>query len=168
MGWFENQIQERRSADQQLLEDSFVKIAEVVLGKRTAEKLGDARIITKNAIDEILKYYHCKPTEIPEEIRTTEEQLDFSLYPHGLMRRTVELSENWYRDAFGPILAFLQEDGLPVAILPGFLRGYVFTDPTTGQRMKLDAKTAARFDRTAVCFYRPLPGTKLAIPDLLL
>ena len=168
MGWFENQIQERRSADQQLLEDSFVKIAGVVLGKRTAEKLGDARIITKNAIDEILKYYHCKPTEIPEEIRTTEEQLDFSLYPHGLMRRTVELSENWYRDAFGPILAFLKEDGLPVAILPGFLRGYVFTDPTTGQRMKLDAKTAARFDRTAVCFYRPLPGKKLAIPDLLL
>ena len=168
MGWFENQIQERRSADQQLLEDSFVKIAGVVLGKRTAEKLGDARIITKNAIDEILKYYHCKPTEIPEEVRTTEEQLDFSLYPHGLMRRTVELSEDWYRDAFGPILAFLKEDGLPVAILPDFLRGYVFTDPTTGQRRKLDAKTAARFDRTAVCFYRPLPGKKLTIPDLLL
>ncbi len=168
MGWFENQIQERRSGDQQLLEDSFVKIAGVVLGKRTAEKLGDTRIITKNAIDEILKYYHCKPTELPEEVKTTEEQLDFSLHPHGLMHRSVELAEGWYRNAFGPILAFLQEDGIPVAILPDFLRGYVFTDPTTGRRMKLNAKTAARFDRTAVCFYRPLPRKKLAIPDLLL
>ena len=74
MGWFDNQIQERRSADRQLLEDSFVKIAGAVLGKRTAEKLGDARIITKNAIDEILKYYHCKPSEIPEEVRTRSEE----------------------------------------------------------------------------------------------
>ncbi|MBQ1899136.1 MAG: hypothetical protein II163_08215 [Ruminococcus sp.] len=61
MGWFENQIEERRTADQQLLEDSFVKIAGVVLGQRTAQKISDDRIVTKNAIDEIIKYYHGKP-----------------------------------------------------------------------------------------------------------
>ena len=57
MGWFDNQIKSRREADQQLLDDSFVKIAGVVMGQRSAEKLGDERIITKNAIDEVLKYY---------------------------------------------------------------------------------------------------------------
>ena len=98
MGWFENQIEERRSADQQLLEDSFVKIAGVVLGQRTAQKIGDERIVTKNAIDEILKYYHYKPVEVPEEIKTAEEQLDYSLRPHGLMRRNVELTEGWYKE----------------------------------------------------------------------
>ena len=61
MGWFENQIEERRTADQQLLEDSFVKIAGAVLGQRTAQKISDDRIVTKNAIDEIIKYYHGKP-----------------------------------------------------------------------------------------------------------
>ena len=61
MGWFENQIEERRTADQQLLEDSFVKIAGVVLGQRTAQKISDDRIVTKNSIDEIIKYYHGKP-----------------------------------------------------------------------------------------------------------
>ena len=128
MGWFENQIEERRSADQQLLEDSFVKIAGVVLGQRTAQKIGDERIVTKNAIDEILKYYHYKPVEVPEEVKTAEEQLDYSLRPHGLMRRNVELTEGWYKDAFGPILAFTKEDGLPVALLPGKILGYGFTD----------------------------------------
>ena len=66
MGWFESQIEQRRKNDDQLLEDSFVRIAGVVLGQRTAEKIGDARIITKSAIDEILKYYHVKTQPVPE------------------------------------------------------------------------------------------------------
>ena len=168
MGWFENQIEERRSADQQLLEDSFVKIAGVVLGQRTAQKIGDERIVTKNAIDEILKYYHYKPVEVPEEVKTAEEQLDYSLRPHGLMRRNVELTEGWYKDAFGPILAFIKKDGLPVALLPGKILGYVFTDPTTGEHKRINAETAALFETEAICFYRPLPQKKLGIPDLLL
>ena len=167
MGWFENQIEERRKADRLLLEDSFVKIAGVVLGQRTAQKMGDARIVTKNAIDEILKYYHCKLAEIPEEMKTAEEQLEYSLRPHGLMRRNVELTEGWYRDAFGPILAFTKEEGLPVALLPGRIGGYVYNDPATGERKRLNKKTAALFDGEAVCFYRPLPQKKLGIPDLL-
>ena len=55
MGWFENQIQDRREADQQLLEESFLRIAGVVMGERDAQRIGDARIITKSAIEEILK-----------------------------------------------------------------------------------------------------------------
>ena len=35
--------------------------AGVVLGQRTAQKISDDRIVTKNAIDEIIKYYHGKP-----------------------------------------------------------------------------------------------------------
>ena len=168
MGWFENQIEERRNADQNLLEDSFVKLAGVVLGKRTAEKIGDKRIVTKNAIDEVLKFYHCKPVEIPDEIKSAEEQLDYCLRPHGLMRRNVELSEGWYKDAYGPILAFTKEDGLPVALLPGKIFGYSFTDPKTGEHKRLSAKNAELFEPEAVCFYRPLPQKKLGIPDLLL
>ena len=168
MGWFEDQIEERRAADQQLLEDSFEILAGVVLGQRTAERISDHRIIAKSAIDEILKYYHCKPVEIPESIKTSEEQLDYSLRPHGLMRRNVSLTEGWYKDAYGPMLAFTREEGLPVALLPGTIAGYFYTDPKTGNREKINAKTAALFDLEAICFYRPLPQKKLGIPDLLL
>ena len=168
MSWFENQIEERRKTDQQLLEDSFSKIAGVVLGQRTAERISDARIVTKGAIDEILKYYHIQPTELTEDIPDTGEQLDDCLRPHGIMRRTVELTAGWYRDAFGPILAFTKEEGLPVALLPAAIHGYCFTDPQTGKREALNASTSARFDPSAICFYRPLPRKKLGIPDLLL
>ena len=104
MGWFENQIEERRQADQQMLEDSFVHIAGVVLGGQSARKISDEQMITRTAIDEILKYYHFKGAEIPDSLVTVEEQLDYCLKPHGLMRRNVVLTEGWYKDAFGPIL----------------------------------------------------------------
>ena len=168
MSWFQDQIQERRDADQQALEDSFLHIAGVVLGQRTAEKLGDARIITKQAIDEILKYYHLKPVEIPDTVRTTEEQLDYCLRRYGLMRRSVQLTERWFADAYGPMLGFLKENGRPVALFPGVVRGYYYYDPETEKRVSLNARTAAALDTEAICFYRPLPMRAIGIPDLLL
>ena len=168
MGWFENQIQDRRDADQQLLEESFLRIAGVVMGEKDAQRIGDARIITKSAIDEILKYYHYKPSELPESITDPDEQLDYCLRPHGMMRRTVELKKGWYKDAYGPILAFRKDDGSPVALLPGTIIGYTFKDPDTGNTVRLNAETEQLFDADAICFYRPLPLKKLGIPDLLL
>ncbi len=168
MGWFSNQIEERRQADQKLLEDSFNRIAGVVLGQRVAEKISDARIVTKNAVDELLKYYHCKLVEVPENITDPWEQLDYCLRPYGLMRRNIELTEGWYRDAFGPILAFTKEEGLPVVLLPGRISGYSYMDPATGRRETINARTAVRFDTEAVCFYRPLPQKPLGIADLIL
>ena len=168
MGWFENQIQDRRDADQQLLEESFLRIAGVVMGEKDAQRIGDTRIITKSAIDEILKYYHYKPSELPESITDPDEQLDYCLRPHGMMRRSVELKKGWYKDAYGPILAFRKDDGSPVALLPGTIHGYYFKDAVTGKTVRLNAETEQLFDPDAICFYRPLPLKSLSIPDLLL
>lgn len=168
MGWFENQIEERRAADQELLESAFLKAAGVVMGDRGARRMLDERIVTKGAIDEVLKYYHYKSTDIPEGLSTADEQLDYALRPHGIMRRDVVLSEGWYKDAFGPMIAFKKEGNLPVALLPGNTGGYTYNDPETNQRVKINAKNAENFDAEAICFYRPLPQKKLKIRDLLL
>ena len=168
MGWFENQIEERRRADQERLEDAYVRIAGVILGESSAFQIHDAGIITKEAIDEILKYCHCKPVEVPPEISGTEEHLDYCLRPHGIMKREVELTEGWYQDAYGPILAFTAKDQVPTALLPGHLGGYYFHDVSSGKRVRLTKETAALFDKRAYCFYTPLPQRAIGIPDLLL
>lgn len=168
MGWFDSQIKTRREADQQLLDDSFIKIAGVVLGQRNAEKMGDAHIVTKNAIDDILKYYHCKTADLPRDVKTADEQLDYCLRPHGLMRRVVKLEPGWYKDAYGPMLGYIKDEGIPVALIPGRLFGYYFKDPKTGKQIKLNRSTEKMLDTEAVCFYRPLPQKKLGITDLLL
>ena len=167
MGWFDKQVRQRKQSDQSVFEDSIFRMASVVLGKAGAEVLDDERLISKAAIDEVLKYYHFKPAEIPDAVKDVDEQLEYCLRPHGIMRRTVKLEENWYQDGFGPILAFRKEDGLALALLPKPFKGYWFRDPTTGERVTLDKKTAALLDTEAICFYRPLPQKELGIPDLL-
>lgn len=168
MGWFENQIADRREADRQLLEDSLVKAAGVVLGSRDAERIGDERIVTKNAIDEILKYYHFKPVDVPDSIQDPKEQLNYCLRRYGLMSREVELKEGWYKDAYGPLLAFREKDRVAVALLPGKLSGYYYNDPASGRQVRINEKTAANFNTLALCFYKPLPHRKLTVKDLLI
>ena len=166
MGWFDEQIRQRKLSDQEVFEDSISRMAAVVLGKQRAGVLEDDRIVTKAAIDEILKFYHYKPAEIPESIKDPDDQLEFCLRPHGIMRRNVKLEENWYKDAFGPMLAFRKDDGTPVALLPKRFTGYWFLDPD-GKKINVNSKNAGIFDQDAICFYRPLPLRELGIPDLI-
>ena len=167
MGWFDEQIRQRKLSDQEIMEDSLFRMASVVLGRQRAGALSDERIVTKAAIDDILKFYHYKPVEIPDNVKGLDEQLEFCLRPHGLMYRSVKLEEGWYKDAFGPMLAYRKEDGMAVALLPKPFIGYWFRDPVTGKKTDLNRKTAEVFESDAICFYRPLPLKKLGIADLI-
>ena len=71
MSLFEEQIKERKSADQRILENSFDEIAGVVLGSRRVFKQEDERTVAKNAIDEILLHFEMKPLDIPENYVST-------------------------------------------------------------------------------------------------
>lgn len=168
MGWFNDQIRERMDNDQNVLEDSFFRMASVVMDRWDAERLADERMIAKEAIDDILKYYHEKPGDIPESIKNVSDQLEYALRPAGLMVRDVELEGNWQHDAFGPMLGYMKETGTTVALLPGAVFGYYYRDPATGKRTRVTRKTAKLFSRDALCFYQPLPMKKLGIGDLLL
>ena len=167
MGWFTDQIKQRAENDQNVLEDSFFRMASIVMDKWDANRLEDERLIVREAIDDILKFYHQKPVEIPENIQDVNEQLEYVLRPTGLMTREVELEEGWQNDAYGPMLGYLKEAGTAVALLPGTIYGYYFKDPATGKRTRITRKTAKLFSREALCFYQPLPMKKLGIPDLL-
>ena len=165
MGLFDEQIRLRKRQDQETFEDSIFEMASVV-GKRGAGEMRDRRVVTKVAIDDILKYYGFKPVELPRFVETTEDQLDYALKPHGLMYRSIKLSEDWYRASFGPILTFDRDSGLPVALLPREYGGYCWHN-ADGKKITVGKTTAERFSREAICFYRPLPLKKIGIPELL-
>jgi len=167
MGWFDDQIRERMRSDQEAFEDSFVQVAGSVLGNRAATRLQDERLVVRAALDDILKYYHCKSVEVPEEIEAPEAQMEYALRPLGIMTRDVKLEEGWYRDAFGPMLGFMKEDGTAVALLPRQMGGYWFRDPGTGKKVSVNRHTAQLLSDDALCFYRPLPMKQLGIADLL-
>ena len=166
MGWFDEQIRLRKENDQEIFEDSIFGMASAVMGRYGASALNDERIITKAAIDEILKYYHCKPTDIPDSLKTPEDQMDYALRPHGIMYRSVILSENWYRQTFCPMIAYRAEDGLPVVLLPGQLGGYTWRG-ADGNNVKANKQTAAQLLPDAICFYSSLPLKKIGISGLM-
>ncbi len=168
MGWFSEQIRQRIESDQNTLEESFFQMAGAVMNKWDEERLSDERLIATEALNEVLKYYHLKPVEVPENIDDFTAQMEFMLRPTGLMVREVELDENWQSDAYGPMLGYMKETGTAVALLPGAVQGYYYRDPVTNKKTRVTRKTAAGFSRSAICFYQPLPMKKLRVPDLLL
>ena len=168
MGWFDEQIRQRAKSDQDVLEDSFYRMADAVLDKWSAGRAEDERLIAREALDSIVKYYHRKPAEIPENITDVNEQLEYALRPTGLMTREVQLDEGWQHDAYGPMLGCMRESGKAVALMPGKIWGYWYTDPETGKKTRVTRKTAKLFRMEALCFYQPLPLKKLGIPDLLI
>ena len=168
MNLFDEQINQRQENDQRVLEDTFFRIASVVMDKWQTENMEDKLVIAKEATDEVLKYYHLPTVDIPEEIKDANAQLQYALRPSGLMTRQVRLEENWQNRAFGPMLGYMKDTGVAVALLPGLVYGYFYKEPGTGKRIRVTRKTAQLFSSEALCFYRPLPMKKLGIPDLLL
>ena len=167
MSWFNEQIRQRTESDQQILEESFFRMARAVMDKWDVERLEDAREISGKAINAILRYYRQKAVELPETVKDPVQQLEMALRPTGIMIRDVELEENWHSDAYGPMLGCMKDTGATVALMPGLLFGYYYRDPETGQKIRITRKNEKLFSRSALCFYKPLPMKKIGIPDLL-
>ncbi len=167
MGLFDEQIRQRIQHDDDSFADAFASMASIVMGEKISRALNDKRIKAKNAIEEILKYYHIKPLELPDGISDMNDQLEYLMRPSGIMRRTVILNGAWYKDSVGALLGILKDDGTPVALLPCGLSGYRFFDDKTGKWIRINKTTAGLIDDEAICFYKPLPLKKLDIKDLL-
>ncbi len=167
MGWFSEQIEERKLKDDEAVFDSFETIASAVTGKRISASLQDNRELTLNALERILQYYHLKMREIPDSIRELNEQIEYIMRPNGMMYRTVKLPGKWYRDAIGAMLGVRKSDGAVVALLPAGISGYCYYDSETGQKVKIGSKNAGDFEEEAIAFYRPLPLKKLTIGSLV-
>ena len=167
MGWFDEQIKQRKENDDSVFSDSFVNLAGAVMGSKISAALNDNRQITKNAIDEILKYYHVKSREVPDNIRDMNEQLEYLLRPYGIMRRTVHLEKGWYRDACGAMLATKKDSQEVVALIPTGMAGYSYFDRESGKRIKVSRKNEGQFELEGIAFYKPFPLKKIGVPALM-
>ena len=168
MSWFDEQIRYRREKDDEGFAEAIDSIAGAVMGKHVTETV-ESRELATSAIEEILKYFHhkTKKDELPPQIDSLDEQLEYRLRPFGIMRRSVNLDKGWYKHAIGPMLGTLKESGDAVALIPGKFSGYTFLDIKTGKRIRLNRRTEGLLNEEAECFYKPLPMKPLTMKDLL-
>ena len=167
MGWFDEQIKERMKADNEVFEDSFIKAAGIIMGKKLSAAMNDQRQAATDAIGEILKCFHVKPREVPDSMTDMNDTLEYLLRPHGIMRRNITLEKGWYKDASGPMIGTRTDDGSVVALIPTGMTKYSFFDTKSGKRVFLNKKTEKLIDKEAIAFYKPFPSTKIGIPGLL-
>ena len=167
MGWFDEQIHQRKKADADAFSDSFLQIAGAVMGRRLYEALNDNRRVTTDAVGEILKYYHVNPCEVPDEITDMNEVLEYLMRPCGIMRRNVRLEKGWYRDATGAMLGARKDDGSVVALLPDPVTGYRFYDRRLGKFVRIGRKNETVIEPEAIAFYKPFPLEKMGITSLV-
>ena len=166
MGWFDDQIEFRKKHERELLSDSFESIARSVTGRKLHSSLADQEDVS-DAISALLRHMGVKEREVPPAVRGLRDRLDYLLSSTGILYREVILSKGWQRDAMGPMITSLKDSGTVIAVLPSSLGGYEYTDPATGAKVPVNARTAAAISEEALCFYRPLPMRELKLRDLL-
>ena len=166
MGWFDEQIRDRKQNDDEAFAEAFANMASAITGRKIEASLNNDRAVTKDAIDEILRYYHVKSREVPDGISDVNEQLEYLMRPFGIMRRTVKLEDGWYSDAIGAMLGVLRESGRVVALIPTGLSGYSYFDYETGKRKKINHKNQHLLEAEAIAFYKPFPLKKISLPSL--
>ncbi|MCR4907679.1 MAG: NHLP bacteriocin export ABC transporter permease/ATPase subunit [Lachnospiraceae bacterium] len=166
MGWFDEQIKKRKRSDYETFEESFVKIAGSVTGRALSGLAGSSRQRALDAIGEILDYYHVKAREVPDSIEDLNEQLEYLLRPYGIMRRSVNLDEDWFRDAGGAMLGSLKEDNSVVALIPKKYNGYTFYNSKTGRTENVNRESSRLLNKEAIAFYKPFPLKKIGIGGL--
>ena len=167
MGWFDEQIKQRKKNDEDLFSEAFVGIADAVLGSKMSAAFSTDEAKAQGAIEKILKYYHVKPREVPDSIKGLNDRLEYLLRPNGIMRRNVNLEKGWYKDAIGAVLGTRKDDGSVVAFIPKGLSGYVYFDAPTGKWVKLTKKNESLFEEEGICFYKPFPLGKLTLRSLI-
>lgn len=81
--------------------------------------------------------------------------------------RRVQLTEDWWRQDNGPLLAFREIDNHPVALLPTSVSSYEMVDPATVARLPVNLEEASKLERLGYSFYRTMPPQALTIGNII-
>ena len=166
MGWFDDQIEDRKKYERELLSDSFENIARSVTGHRISATLRNDADVT-DAVSALLKHLNTKEREVPVGISGLQDRLDYLLSSTGVLYREVVLTKGWHTDAMGPMICSLKETGAVVAVLPSNFGWYEYVDPVTGRHVRVTRPVEKRMNEEALCFYRSLPMREISMHDLL-
>lgn len=103
----------------------------------------------------------------PEPRDRIPESMDDIARLAGFRTRAVVLKGTWWTRNCGPLLACLDQEDRPVALIPRDSGGYSLVDPVTGTVQAVNPAIAATLLRTAFMFYRPFPSRPLTPRDVL-
>lgn len=92
-----------------------------------------------------------------EDMRRVKDPIEAIARASRVRHRTVILAGRWWEQDCGPLLAYLQDDDRPVALVRDQWRGYELIDPRSGETRPMSPELALTLKPKGVMFYRRLP-----------
>lgn len=92
---------------------------------------------------------------------------DFLARISQISGREVMLTDGWWKQDSGPILAYFEEDGRPAALIPKGPSSYIIHDVVNKTQQKATEENAMLLKPQGMMFYRPFPAKKMGVVDLM-
>jgi ATP-binding cassette subfamily C protein len=108
-----------------------------------------------------------RPRPDPVDGQAEPQSLDSIAIASRIRTRQVVLRGDWWRNDNGPLLAYLEADKRPVALLPVSSSKYELHDPAERTQVEVSGAVALRLSPFAHAFYRPFPEHRLSVRDVL-
>ncbi len=166
MSDFQEEIRKRKKHEDELLSEAFQSISQAVAHHKIGDGIYEEGRDVKDALSQLLRYFDIKEKEVPKQLETLEEKLDFLLSSTGIFYREVQLEPSWFMDGMGVMMTTLKEDGSVITVVPGGAGGFVYVNPHTGKKKWVTKKESELMGLEAYLFYRPLPMRKLRPWDI--
>jgi ATP-binding cassette subfamily C protein len=161
------QFTERERLNRQLAEGALGELASVLKPQEAAFfQEGTPLLIAAGAVGRALGIT-IRPPARSEDLKRVKDPLEAIARASRIRMRRVLLSDNWWKKDCGPLLAYTNEENLPVALLPVAAANYEIFDPVERTRTPVNARTAELLAPVAYMFYRSLPDRDLKPSDLL-
>ena len=127
---------------------------------------GTPLLVAAGAVGRAMGIKICPPSR-SENLKRVKEPLEAIVRASRIRMRRVLLRDNWWQKDCGPIVAYTQQDNLPVALLQIDATHYEIFDPVERTRLRVDEHIAATLAPVAYMFYRPLPDKVLQAVDIV-
>lgn len=157
-------LQERERLNESATRGAIADFVSLIASKKaTAAFVGDPLLAAAGAVGHAMGI-QIKPPAKSENTKRVKQPLEAIANASQMRIRQVLLSERWWRLDCGPLLAYLQADNTPAALLLSDKRQYEIYNPVTNEQIPLSHRTAGLLAPNAYMFYPPFPEKQI---DLL-
>ncbi|MFN6566791.1 NHLP family bacteriocin export ABC transporter peptidase/permease/ATPase subunit [Dendronalium sp. ChiSLP03b] len=172
-------LESKERLERELMTQTLAELASVlqprsdkVSNRSTLNKnldLGDSQqalLVAAGAVGKALGI-EIRPPAISEDSQEIKDSVEALARASCIRVRQIKLPNNWWRQDYGPILAYIAKTNLPVALLPTSNNRYQLYAPGEQTPVPVDARTAATLIPNAYIFYRPFSQKHPRAIDLL-
>ena len=144
MGWFEEQVKQRKELDAKSFEESFNSLAGIKIDN--PHNLSVEQLRENFAISQILSSFRHPMVDIPVNIKKFDEKLSYALGQYEVEYHKVELNDSYVNDGHTILLIFTLVNDIPVVLFPKGQDRYYYINYQTGKKNYVEASLIHRLE----------------------